>query len=202
MVYDRAEGKVRRSPEQGRSKIGLVVVVFTAALMLGTIAASVPARATVTPSQGPLLSDDFTTDTTLNTNLWQVNGTVGLAFASNNCPGCTNVTLHPSFSSAGMEIAAANGSNEIGTIQSVQSFAPPFTVTVQVKGTVSDGHPFVFGIANSNASVGVQITGNLNPNDCSAESNCGNPSPCGTPANPDRPVTGKLADRPGPSAAC
>src|SRR5208283_2463265 len=52
-----------------------------------------------------------------------------------------------------------------------------------VKGLVSDGHPFVFGISSQDGSSGVQVTGNLNPNDCSAENNCGNPSSCGTPAN-------------------
>jgi hypothetical protein len=52
---------------------------------------------------------------------------------------------------------------------------------------VSNGHPFVFGIGDVNATSGVQITGNLNPNDCSAEGNCGNPTTCGTPANASIP---------------
>jgi len=56
-------------------------------------------------------------------------------------------------------------------------------VTALVKGLVSNGHPFVFGISSQNASSGAQLTGNLNPDDCSADNNCGNPSTCGTPAN-------------------
>jgi hypothetical protein len=87
-----------------------------------------------------------------------------------------------------MEIASANGSSEVGTIQSLESFAPPLTVTALVKGTISDGHPFVFAISSSDASSGVQITGNLNPNDCSNEANCGNPATCGTPANASIPA--------------
>jgi hypothetical protein len=87
-----------------------------------------------------------------------------------------------------MEIASANASAEVGTIQSIASFTPPFTVTAVVKGAVSDGHPFVFAISSLDATSGIQITGNLNPNDCSSETNCGNPATCGTPANPTIPA--------------
>jgi len=131
-----------------------------------------------------VFSDNFTQDSTLNANLWQVNGSVGVLFAMDNCGSCANVTLAPTFSAAGMEIAQITGSAEIGTIQTVASFTPPFTVTATVEGTVSNGHPFVFGISSGDATKGVQITGNLNPDDCSAEANCGNPNTCGTPANP------------------
>jgi hypothetical protein len=87
-----------------------------------------------------------------------------------------------------MEIAQVDGSNEVGTIQSIQSFSPPLTISGIVKGTVSNGHPFVFGISSANASAGIEITGNLNPDDCSSESNCGNPATCGIPANPNIPA--------------
>jgi len=165
----------------------LVPGAMMAALVLLLLMATLPAGVTATVSPAPqasLLSDDFTHDTQLNTSLWAINGTAGFNFSGENCRGCSEVPLAPSFSSAGMEIAQVTGDNEIGTIQSISSFSPPFTATVNVKGTVSNGHPFVFGITSLNASAGVQITGNLNPNDCSAEANCGNPSTCGTPANP------------------
>jgi len=129
-------------------------------------------------------SDDFTHDTALNSTLWEVGGPVGLLFGGSNCPSCTNVTLLPSFSLQGMEIAQVAAGAEIGTIQSVPSFAPPFTLTAVVTGIVSNGHPFVFGISSSDASSGIQMTGNLNPNDCSNETNCGNPTTCGNPASP------------------
>jgi hypothetical protein len=157
--------------------ISLAVVLVLVLTAFGAAAGASPV-----PLASPL-SDDFTHDSSLNANLWTINGPVALNFSNDNSPGSSVISLTPSFSSAGMEIADANGSSEIGAIQSVQNFTPPLTVTALVKGLVSDGHPFVFGISSQNASSGVQVTGNLNPNDCSAENNCGNPSTCGTPAN-------------------
>jgi len=153
------------------------VVLLLAFTSLGAATATSPAPL------ASALSDDFTHDTSLNANLWAINAPVASNFSNDNCPGCSVIPLTPGFSSAGMEIADANGSSEIGAIQSVQNFTPPLTATALVKGLVSDGHPFVFGISSQDASSGVQVTGNLNPNDCSAENNCGNPSTCGTPAN-------------------
>ncbi len=161
----------------GAQLISLAVVLLLLLTSLGAVAGASPA-----PLASPL-SDDFTHDTSLNANLWEISGPVALNFSNNNCPACSGVSLTPSFSPAGMEIADANGSSVVGAIQSVQSFAPPLTVTALVKGLVSNGHPFVFGISSQNASSGVQLTGNLNPDDCSADNNCGNPSTCGTPAN-------------------
>ena len=174
--------KVRRLGLRRAGAIG-VLFVLCASVFLAVVGIPSPARAASLTPQATALSDYFTQDTSLNATLWANNGSVALNFSNENCPGCTIISLTPSFSSAGMEIANANGSAEIGAIQSVQNFAPPFTVTALVKGVVSDGHPFVFGISSQDASSGVQVTGNLNPNDCSAENNCGNPSTCGTPAN-------------------
>ena len=166
-----------KSLAAGAQLTSLAVVLVLALSALGAVAGASPA-----PLASPL-SDDFTHDTSLNANLWAISGPVALNFSGNNCPACSYTSLTPSFSSAGMEIANVNVSSEVGAIQSVQSFSPPLTVTALVKGLVSNGHPFVFGISSQNASSGVQLTGNLNPDDCSADSNCGNPSTCGTPAN-------------------
>lgn len=161
----------------------LIVLLFSASALLVLVGAPSPAQAAPPVPQATGLSDDFTHDTVLNPSLWQINGPVALNFSSDNCPYCSLIPLTPSFSSAGMEIADADANSVIGAIQSVQNFSPPITVTALVKGIVSNGHPFVFGISSQNSSSGVQVTGNLNPDDCSAESNCGNPSTCGTPAN-------------------
>ncbi|MGP8159119.1 MAG: hypothetical protein ACLPWO_05905, partial [Thermoplasmata archaeon] len=165
-----------------------VLFVLCASVFVAVVGVPSPARAASPAPLATALSDDFTHDTSLNGNLWAINGPVASNFSGANCPGCSNVSLTPSFSSAGMEIADANGGSEVGAIQSVQNFTPPLTVTALVKGLVSDGHPFVFGISSQDASSGVQVTGNLNPNDCSAENNCGNPSTCGTPANSSIPA--------------
>lgn len=131
---------------------------------------------------GPLLSDNFTLDSGLNASLWQVNGAVGSIFGPDEV-GVSIVTLEPTFSSSGMEISQVNASQEVGTIQSVESFTPPFTATAVVEGIVSNGHTFGFAISNANASSGVVIYGNLNSTNCSHLGDCGNPSVCGTPAD-------------------
>lgn len=164
-----------------------VLLVLCASVLVAGVGAPSPARAASPAPLATALSDDFTHDTHLNADLWANGGPVATNFSSDNCPGCSLISLTPSFSAAGMEIADANGSSEIGAIQSVQNFTPPLTVTAFVKGVVSDGHPFVYGISSQNASSGVQVTGNLNPNDCSALNNCGNPSTCGTSANSSIP---------------
>ncbi len=159
--------------------------------VLCAVALGVPAaptgHAALSNSLAATLSDNFTRDSQLNASLWEISGPVGTAFGSDNCAACSFVQLDPGFSSAGMEIAQVNESNEIGTIESLASFAPPLTVNALVEGVVSNGHPFVFGISSANASSGVQITGNLNPDDCSNETNCGNRATCGIPANASIP---------------
>jgi len=141
-----------------------------------------PARAASNAPTNSLLYDDFTHDASLNSSLWQINGPVGTVFGPMDV-GFNNINLIPRFSSAGMEIAQVNKSQEVGTIQSIQSFTPPFTVDAMVEGTVSNGHTFGFAITTANASRGVLMYGNLNPTNCSNLGNCGDPATCGTPAN-------------------
>ena len=129
-----------------------------------------------------MLRDDFTRDVSLNTSLWQVNGPVGSVFGPHEV-GITVIPLEPAFSSRGMEIAQANTSEVVGTIQSVQNFTPPFTVTAVVEGTVSNGHTFGFAITSANASSGVDMWGNLNPTNCSHLGDCNDTAVCGIPAN-------------------
>jgi hypothetical protein len=174
-------------PPKMRQVLAATLFVAIAVAFVVTGAIAPPARASSLVPAAAGVSDDFAHDTALNTTLWQVNGPAATAFGNAVCGSCALLTLAPGFSSAGMEIAQANGSSEVGAIQSVQSFAPPLTVTAVVKGTVSNGHPFVFGIASSGAVAGVEITGNLDPHDCSDMQGCGNPSTCGTSSNSSVP---------------
>lgn len=137
-------------------------------------------------SSTPLLSDDFTHDTSLNSTLWQVNGPVGSVLGPKDA-GFNLVTLAPVFSSAGMEIAQVNASQEVGTIQSIESFTPPFTASAVVEGSVSNGHTFGFAISSGNASSGVLVYGNLNDTNCSHLGDCGNPATCGISADSSIP---------------
>ena len=114
--------------------------------------------------------------------MWQINGPVGSVFGPDEV-GISLVSLEPSFSPKGMEIAQVNRSETVGTIQSNESFTPPFTATAVVEGTVSNGHTFGFAIASANASSGVVIYGNLNPTNCSHLGDCSDPSTCGVSAN-------------------
>lgn len=138
--------------------------------------------ATANSTSTSLLFDNFTKDSSLNSSLWQINGPVGTLFGPAEV-GVNIVTLEPAFSSAGMEIAQVNASQEVGTIQTLESFTPPFTATAVAEGTVSNGHTFGFALANANASSGVVVYGNLNSTNCSHLGDCGDPSICGNPAN-------------------
>lgn len=182
----RGTGRARRL----RRTVAVLALVLLAVPALAVpIAATAPARAVSPSSTGTEFSDNFAQDSSLNPTLWQINGSAAANFSSVDCGGpCTFVTLTPTFSSVGMEIANIDGSSEVGSISSVQDFTPPFTVTAVVEGTVSNGHTFIFAVTNLNATAGVQMTGNLDTRDCSAEANCGDHSTCGTPANASIPA--------------
>ena len=159
-----------------------MLLLLTLSAVASMIVTAYPARAASNAPPNSLLHDDFTHDTSLNSSLWQINGPVGTMFGPMDV-GFNIITLVPSFSSAGMEIAQVNASQEVGTIQSVQNFTPPFTVSANVEGIISNGHTFGFAITTVNASRGVLMYGNLNPTNCSHLGDCNDTSVCGIPAN-------------------
>ena len=168
-----------------RHRFNHAAVTLTLLVLAGSLVTiTVASRAVSTVPATSLLSDDFTHDTSLNTSLWQINGPVGSAIGPDDVgAGASQITLSPSFSLAGMKINQINTSYEAGTIQSVESFTPPFTVTAVVEGTISNGHTFGFAIATETADAGLLIYGNLNDTNCSHLGDCGDPTVCGTPAN-------------------
>jgi len=171
----------RRLRFQSAATVLALVLLFVSAFAAIVVVSHATTAASGAPANS-LLFDDFTHDANLNSSLWQVNGPVGSTFGPDEV-GITVIPLEPTFSSEGMEIAQANSSEVVGTIQSVQNFTPPFTATAVVEGTVSNGHTFGFAITSENASSGVDIWGNLNPTNCSHLGDCDDPSVCGTPAN-------------------
>jgi carboxypeptidase family protein len=170
------------------NRIAVVLTLFLLAGSALAISAATPLspRAARGASSTPLLSDDFAHDASLNATLWQVNGPVGSVLGPKDA-GFNLVTLAPVFSSAGMEIAQVNASQEVGTIQSIESFTPPFTASAMVEGSVSNGHTFGFAISSENASSGVLVYGNLNDTNCSHLGDCGNPTTCGISADASIP---------------
>ena len=169
----------------GSSFVALIVVVPSPAL--GAPSATTTTATTTSSSAQPgetLVSDDFTQDTALASTLWEINGPVGSAFGPDDVgSSCPLTQLEPSFSTAGMEISEITEKCEVVTVQSLESFAPPFNLTAVVEGTVSNGHTFVFAIASEDAASGLAIIGNLNDENCSNLGDCGNPSLCGNPYN-------------------
>ena len=160
----------------------LTVALLVVSAFVVFVVVAGPTAAASGAQANSLLYDDFTHDTSLNASIWQINGPVGSVFGPHEV-GFTIIPLEPAFSSKGMEIAQANTSEVVGTIQSIQNFTPPFTVTALVEGTVSNGHTFGFAITSANASSGVDIWGNLNPTNCSHLGDCGDTTVCGISAN-------------------
>ena len=158
----------------------LTLLILTSSAFVGFVVLPFPSQAASAPP--PTLSDDFTHDTGLNASLWQVNGPVGSVLGPKDA-GVTLVPLAPAFSSRGMEIAQVNNRQEVGTIQSIESFAPPFTASAVVEGTISNGHTFGFAVASANAASGVLVYGNVNDTNCSHLGDCGDPSVCGVSGN-------------------
>ena len=166
-----------------RCAVAILTLLFLTIPAFVTLA--VPPSSTsaesLTPA-APVLYDDFIHDTSLNASMWQINGPVGMQFGPDEV-GTSIITLAPTFSSRGMMIDQINESQEVGTIQSIENFTPPFTATATVEGTVSNGHTFGFAISSADADTGVVIYGNLNPQNCSHLGDCGNPDTCGIPFN-------------------
>ncbi len=175
-----------RRPPLNRAVGVLAIVLLASSTFFALIDETSPIVAAQT-STSSLLYDDFTHDTSLNAGLWQINGPVGTAYGPNDV-GVSIVTLEPVFSSLGMMINQVNASQEVGTIQSIENFTPPFTANAVVKGTISNGHTWGFALTNANASYGVVVYGNLNSTNCSNLGNCGDPSTCGNSVNSNIPA--------------
>jgi hypothetical protein len=136
--------------------------------MLGFLGVALGIAALVLASGSPAegqLYDNFTTDSSLNNSLWQVNGSVATNFGENlSSPPNSIVTPDLTFSPAtGMQFSGINSTYEEAFIQSIQSFSEPFTLQATVTGIESDGNPFVLGISNADNSQNVEIAGDLNP---------------------------------------
>jgi hypothetical protein len=109
--------------------------------------------------QAQLLSDNFTADSGLNTNLWtdQSSLLVSLALA----PGAALLPPVLGFGPSGMQMSGINGTNEFAGLQSLATFAPPFTLNTTVEGVAAYGYPFQVFLVNSNLTQWFFIGGNV-----------------------------------------
>ncbi|MGB9778978.1 MAG: hypothetical protein ACPLW8_06185, partial [Candidatus Bathyarchaeales archaeon] len=91
-----------------------------------------PSLATIAESNNVLLYDDFSSDTSLNKNIWVIDEARILATSS---PGFTFVSPTLSFSSSGMAVSGPNNYMQVTGVSSVQSFSPPFTFTAMFRSS-------------------------------------------------------------------
>lgn len=141
-------------------------------LILGVFLCSLVAVFPETRAEQTLLNDNFTTDNSLNSNLWQTNGPVGTAIFAGAKSAVdagyggnlfTLVDPNPSFSSQGMCISSINEPFRMTTLESVNFFSAPLTLQATVKATQGGGVAFCMWLAGNGASLG-GFDGVLNAN--------------------------------------
>jgi hypothetical protein len=141
------------------SVVGLTVFVANGAKME---AAGRPEAETVAPAT-KLLLDNFTKDTKLNTKLWTARSSflTSLAAASSS-PPASFVPPQLSFSSqSGMQMTGPTQDYETTGVQSLSTFAPPFTVVTYVTPTEGTANPFGIFLANAELTDFLTITANV-----------------------------------------
>ena len=63
----------------------------------------------------------------------------------------------------GMQMSGVNGWNQFTGIQSLNTFAPPFTFETTVTGTVANGNPFEIYFISADGRQVFSVYGNVNP---------------------------------------
>lgn len=119
----------------------------------------------------PSLIDNFASDTTLNSALWTSAATDYLKSAAlygeggRQCSTLANNFVKPnlSFGSGGMQMSGVNGWTQFTGIQSLNTFAPPFTFETTVTGTVANGNPFEIYFISADGKQVFSVYGNVNP---------------------------------------
>lgn len=117
------------------------------------------------PAFSPIeLQDNFTTDSSLNTSKWTVNGPEAMAaLAYQASSQMTAVTPSIGFSSSqGLILSGITTNFTYAGIQTVQSFTPPFVAETTVMGSASHGNTFMFTLSNAVGSQGIEEGAILN----------------------------------------
>lgn len=113
------------------------------------------------------ICDNFAADSSLNASLWTNQSSILSALAiDTSSPANTFLTPTLSFSSAGMQMTGVNGHYQFAGIQSLAAFAPPFTLSTTVMGTLSPGNAFAVFLVNGSLSQWLAINGDLIPDTC------------------------------------
>ena len=117
------------------------------------------------------LIDNFASDSALNTALWTSVATDYLKSAAlsgeggRQCFSLANNFVKPnlSFGSTGMQMSGVNAWNQFTGIQSLNTFAPPFTFETTVTGTVANGNPFEIYFMSADGKQVFSMYGDVNP---------------------------------------
>jgi hypothetical protein len=107
------------------------------------------------------LSDQFTNDNSLNTSLWTTSSSLLSSLAADFSSTLITPTL--SFSTAGMSFAGVNSDYEIGGVQSLASFQPPFTLTTTVTADQAHGNSYELFLVSAGVAQYIFVPGNANP---------------------------------------
>jgi MFS family permease len=119
--------------------------------------------------QQTLLSDNFTSDTSLNPELWLANGPSGTDFFQNvrtktiQAGGMLYlVNPNQTFSTEGMVINRVTGPWLMTTIESAKNYSAPLTMRASVTATLGGGAPFCIWLRNDDLPGAVGFNGVLN----------------------------------------
>jgi hypothetical protein len=124
---------------------------------LPTPSTTVPVSTTGVPPTlfGPdnIMSDNFTTDSSLNQSLWSENSSLLLSMGPGiSSPPDQYIPASLTFGSTGMTLSGVNGTYQYAGLQSTKELTAPFTVSASVSVAVADGNPFalILGTAPGN----------------------------------------------------
>jgi predicted outer membrane repeat protein len=107
-----------------------------------------------------VLYDDFTIDKVLNGAVWTVTGPAATAALRNFTSPPANVVIPTlSFSGRGMGMSGVNSGYTQEGVQSVASFAPPFSLTAKVSSAETNAASFQLAITTLDGGAGAAITG-------------------------------------------
>jgi len=155
------------------------------------------------PAPGGMeLYDQFKADNALQPDLWMVNGPAGRAAMKKfESPSYTVVSPKISLDKeSGLGISGITGNGQQGSIQSVRSFVPPFTVTALCNATAIHGDALRLAISGDNGDKGVGLGfgfsdgsgagGDIGSFICTAPTKAGEPwQQVGDPLSPLPPAT-------------
>jgi hypothetical protein len=113
------------------------------------------------PDRWMVLYDDFTRDSTLDPGQWTVNGpAISNSLVNFESARATIVSPQLSFDpQSGLGISGIDANNQHEGVQSVQSFAPPFTITAEGMTENAHAESMELAIVNDSGASGISLLG-------------------------------------------